>query len=430
MAFVLLILIVVLAMSFFAKIHALGLLIFLMIVHGTLVTVFGASASSLPMLASVLVLSIAIARRTWVPVPLFIWIVMFWLLTFVLLAALTGLDPRHSRFTLILYAKGFVLAFLVSGSVKDEAEVRLLSLYCLLAVSVGSCMALYQHFTGTYTINVSWDIQRAGGLRDDPNETAMLLLIGIPLAAYWFMRSETLAAKVLFAVVFVLTVGGIALTQSRGAGVTLALVLLLMYLKRPTTKALIAGLALVVVGLFLSAGTFLERMETLSTEGTAADESLSLRLQFMIGSLELIFQNPVFGVGLGNWGLGVDQIRPDIDIGSVRAGAAHNMYLEFFAENGVIAGFLFLALLGIAVISSLQYDRYYSRERSSYGLGFCFSMSLLTILISGLFLSIGEYSVLWFFIGVGFAFAKMSANSRTVDHSNSASGNADRSMTA
>lgn len=416
MAFVLLILIAVLAISFFSKIHSLGLMIFLMIIHGTLVEVFGTAATSLPMLASVLVMGIAIARRTWIPVPLFIWLVMFWLLTFVLLAALLGLDPRISRGALILYAKGFVLAFLVSGTLKDETEIRVLSIYCLAAVFLGACIALYQHLTGTYTINAWWEIRRAGGLRADPNETAMLLLIGIPLAVYWFMHSEKLTSKLLFAGIFVLTIGGIALTQSRGAGVTLALVLFLIYLKRPTTKALIAGISLVFIGLLFTAGSFIDRMETLSAEGMA-DTSLSLRFQFLVASTELIIHNPIFGVGLGNWGLAVDQIRPDIDIGSIHGAAAHNMYLEFFAENGVLAGFLFLALLGVAVIHSWQFDKYNPNERSAYGLGFCFSMSLLTILSSGLFLSIGEYSVLWFFIGVGFAFAKLIVSSRTIDHS-------------
>jgi hypothetical protein len=49
-------------------------------------------------------------------------------------------------------------------------------------------------------------------------------------------------------------------------------------------------------------------------------------------------------------------------------------------------------------------------------------------LSSGLFLSIGEYSVLWFIVGVGFAFAKISASARTSGISDSVSMSKDRSV--
>jgi O-antigen ligase len=85
---------------------------------------------------------------------------------------------------------------------------------------------------------------------------------------------------------------------------------------------------------------------------------------------------------------------------------AHNMYLEFFAENGAIGGILFLSIFILCIRQALRYDRLSGlASRSHFGLGFTLALALAAMLFAGLFLSQGRNSVLWFVVGMGFALA-------------------------
>jgi len=329
---------------------------------------------------------------------------------------LSGLDPANSMISLFKYSKGFLLAIFIAGIIKDGDQIRTVTLYCVAATFLGACLALYQHLTGTYTIDVGL-VQRAGGLSSDPNDAALLMLTGLPVALYWFAHSDKRYVKVMFAGVFVLIIAGITLTQSRGGAVTLALILILLFLRRPSIKVFSVGIVLVSVGLLFASAEYWERLESLGTIGGADTEegSFNIRYRFIEAGINSFLQNPVLGVGMGNFGR-VLQLSGSGFTENISE-VAHNMYLEFFVENGAIAGLLFLTLLAAAVLQSIRYDTYDRLERSAYGLGFCVSMSLMTVMIAGLFLSQGKSSVLWFFVGIGLAFSGMIKSSRTTQSS-------------
>jgi O-antigen ligase len=209
----------------------------------------------------------------------------------------------------------------------------------------------------------------------------------------------------MFAGVIVLVIAGIALTQSRGGAVTLALILFCLFLRRPSIKVFSVGIVFVSVGLLFVPADYWERLQSLSTIGEDSEYgSIEVRYRFIEAGIETFLRHPVLGVGMGNYGRAL--VFYDLGFGNWYY-VAHNMYLEFFVENGAIAGLLFLSLLAAAVLQSIRYDTYNRLERSAYGLGFCFSMSLLSVMISGLFLSQGKNSVLWFFVGIGLAFSGM-----------------------
>jgi O-antigen ligase len=407
------ILIFVFVIALFSTIHALGLWLFLMITHGWLVEVLGNAAAHLPTYCGLLVIAIGVTRRRWVGMPAVNWIFFAFFIALIALAALSGVDPASSFISLLKYSKGFLLAIFVAGIIKDSDQVRIVTLYCVAATFWGACIALYQHLTGSYSIDVG-EVQRAGGLSRDPNDAALLLLTGLPVALYWFMHSDRRFVKLLFAAVFVLIIAGITLTQSRGGAVTLALILLFLFLRRPSVKVFSVGIVLVSIGLLFVSEDYWERMEDLRTIGAESESgSISIRYQFIEAGIDAFLRHPVLGVGMGNFGRVLQISGHKQDASEV----AHNMYLEFFVENGTIAGLLFLILLGAAVLQSIRYDRYNRLEHSAYGLGFCISMSLMAVMIAGLFLSQGKNEVLWFFVGIGLALSGMIRSSTTIGDS-------------
>ncbi len=404
MAILIIILFILTLVAFFADLHALGIWLVMMIIHGFLVELMGDIARHLPMYSGLLILTMIFARRKWVGVQQNILVLFGLLIALMVIAALAGLDPENSMVKIFLYSKGFLLAILIAGTIKNNAQIQTLTLYCLVGIFIGVCLAYYQHFTGTYVID-SPHLKRVGGLSNDPNDTALLLLAGIPLTLYWGVHTKAVYLKLFFYAFFALIIGAVVLTQSRGGFVALCLLLLCIYLRKPTVVTTALGVVLVSVGLLFTPETYWERINTLVT-GEERGRSLSGRMMYVERGVGAFMNNPALGVGMGNFGKAISITNSSaVYVGQQKTDhkAAHNMYLEFFVENGLIAGIIFLAIFSIALIQLIRYDKSNESEFSVYGIGFCLAMSLAAMLFAGLFLSQGKNSVLWFFVGLGLA---------------------------
>ena len=74
------------------------------------------------------------------------------------------------------------------------------------------------------------------------------------------------------------------------------------------------------------------------------------RIQIWLASLESIKQNPLLGVGFGNYGVVLNQ---PVDA-SRRGASAHNLYLDIATEAGFFAGLLALAFFLDLFVYALQ----------------------------------------------------------------------------
>jgi O-antigen ligase len=114
------------------------------------------------------------------------------------------------------------------------------------------------------------------------------------------------------------------------------------------------------------------------------------------------------GIGAGNFGEFNERMSAGVLIKKrTHQQVAHNMYLQFFVENGIFSGILFLIILSYPMLSLFKYDKFNKDEDSVYGLGFCMAASLFALLFAGLFLSTAKNPVLWFFVGIGLATSVM-----------------------
>lgn len=402
-------LILFIVISFFSMSHMLGLWLLLMITHGIVYEAFGSIAAHLPFYAGLIVLVTILVRKQWSDVKgSTLWLFSA-LIAVMSMSGLLGLNVETSVVSLMCYAKGFLLALILAGSLKSKKNIQIMTLYCLVGLIMGALMVVYQYKTGTFTINTIY-VQRAASLRGDPNDTAMLLVAGIPLALYWFNNAKGLLVKGVFAGSMLLLLIGLVLTFSRGGFVVFILVSTVIYLKRPTLRMTFLGVLIAFFFCILTPQNYWERIETLITgQERYRSHSLENRSLLQKRGLAIFVTRPVLGVGPGNFGNAFAGRSGYVGEG---LSVAHNMYLEFFVENGLVGGVLLLIILYQAIRCLMVYDHKTRTECDTFGLGFSIALALAGMLFSCLFLSQGKNSVLWFMVGLGFALGQIAAKSK------------------
>ena len=91
-----------------------------------------------------------------------------------------------------------------------------------------------------------------------------------------------------------------------------------------------------------------------SSDSTKKDGSISQRLNFYSQAIEQIQENPIFGVGIGNWKIkSIDYDKNNI-VGYRVPYHVHNDFLELATEIGIIGMVLYLLIILISVITVLR----------------------------------------------------------------------------
>ena len=243
-----------------------------------------------------------------------------------------GIDALSTfSITLVL----FVLAVF---SLQGERAVRtaltavvLLSLVLVvqafLAVNFGTFRNLLV-LTETQASGLVVERARGTGFMKDPNDLAQSLVIAIPFVALWWRRGSPL--ENLFRVVIPtgILLYGIYLTRSRGAVVSLLVILFVTL--RPKLGAFMSSFAVAgaVIGMLAL---------TIGGRGFGMDQSAANRLEAWSIGLQLLKQHPLSGVGFGMFH----------DFNEL---TAHNSFVLCFAELGFPGYFIWTSLLAITLL--------------------------------------------------------------------------------
>lgn len=118
-----------------------------------------------------------------------------------------------------------------------------------------------------------------------------------------------------------------------------------LLIRRGTGKLLIL-FTLISIGLYLFKDapvfqTTLNRLSFLLTDSTGGS-SASERIRLTQSAIQLFKENPLFGVGLGGFGINY--------LGYDGSAYPHNIFLEFLVETGIVGFVLFLSVIIIAFV--------------------------------------------------------------------------------
>lgn len=289
--------------------------------------------------------------------------------------------------------KLLVFAFMLSHVVVDLKNLNRL-LWVLVA---GSLILGLDAYSVPRSAFDGGRLNRVGGPDfQESNVLAAFLSCMLPIIGIQFLRAGRLGKVVCF-VTAAFAANAIVLTRSRsavvglGAGILTALV---MAPKEHRRKIVLALIAAVAGGVYLTDPQFWNRASTITLEGERRDSSAQNRIEIWQGAARMVVENPL-GVGAGNFHQNIGKYaprHPDRD--------AHNTFVRAAGDMGIPGLVVFTVLVVHAFLvyrsvrrRSLDLPPPYRDEFAV--LTFGLTVSLVALIVCGLFITLVYNEAMW-----------------------------------
>ena len=214
-----------------------------------------------------------------------------------------------------------------------------------------SLYGIYQWFFGDNTGHAWLDKEMFGDIAlrvystlENPNVLGEYLLLMIPLCSALVWTRKTLLSRLYYFAVLALMLLCMLLTQSRGCWLGLILAAAIFAVLTDKRLVLLAAAVLFVLP-FVLPESIIARFTSI---GDLTDSSTSYRLYIWLGTLNMLKDFGIYGIGLGSNAF--NKIYPFYSYSTVAAPHAHNIYLQLLCETGIVG----LGLLLLTVVSALR----------------------------------------------------------------------------
>jgi len=320
---------------------------------------------------------------------------------------------------------GVILFITLNTREKWETCLRLFLFVMTVAAGLGvvkMALGLDQTFLGLAQLSAFGQVDDSGMLRyggpiGEANMWAQVLAAALPIAVYRIKYEKKTSVKFLMIAISLIILLAIIYTNSRGAFVTLGLIipLILLQMKVKPLYIMMAGLAVVSMFAVLPEN-YTQRLMSLNVffpsqdqYAIQQDESLVGRSNQALAGLAMFRDNPFLGVGFGNFSANYWDYASQLGLPSsgMRATAQglrhpHSLYIEILSETGLV-GFItfsifFYHLFAYLIQARKKYGKYIvDSDWASWMTALIFALT--TFLVSGLFLHGLLFRYIWMLIG-------------------------------
>ncbi len=312
-----------------------------------------------------------------------------------------------------------LLFFLAVVLIRTPNQLKIL-LYCMAtAAFLSSLLVIIDSTIGGNLLSSSdaatsaqWEgVSRSSGGSDyNPTTAATMLLAGTMLAAILFVELPKLRVFMLLA--FLFGSMGIVLSFARSAALVFVIVGIWTAWRYrshslfPLTCCI--GFICCLAALPFVPEQYWERLSTLV--GGGADWTLGRRLGYNLIGIDLLIDNPVFGVGPGNFKEHYVATEYRFVPGrTLLPRQLHNMYLSVAVEFGLIAFscFMVMILRGVIGLRSIANSNHTNGELRS--LARALLISFIAFLLASVFVPNEYNKYTWLLAGFAIATVRMSA---------------------
>ncbi|MEX0303831.1 MAG: O-antigen ligase family protein [Leisingera sp.] len=311
--------------------------------------------------------------------------------------------PEAGQDHVIGFASVIVMFFLIVALADTPRRLR-----CLVWILVGTGLVsglfvLAESFLGVRlvatetaatTAQFGGQARSAGASNYNPTTAAHMLLCTVVIATVLFFEYTHL--RWFSGMVMLIGMAGLVLTLARSAAIALALTAL-VYMGQNRRHRMfplaLFGLAAAAAGaLPFVPEVYWERMGTMFEQGT--DRTLLRRLSYNLIGLQLLWENPVFGVGPGNYPYfyAGEEFRwyPGRE---PEPRQLHNSYLSIAAELGLAGLALFLGIIISAMKAAVQAARAEAQGLSVFAKALAYGFG--AFLIASLFMPNEDTKFMW-----------------------------------
>jgi O-antigen ligase len=290
--------------------------------------------------------------------PLLVPLIALLLLVLAQLAFHLSAVPYLTRTELQLLLADILVLFLASQEFRELADWRAFVWFLMVFAFVISIFGILQHLT--FNGKLYWFREMGyGGIPFGPyvnrNHFAAFGELTIPFSLVPLILGKVRRERLFIVAVFaVVQVGALLLSASRGGIMSfacqVALLLVVLLMRRERARALAIGAAVLLVALslvsWLGVRQILQRFSTLQS----LEASQQKRIAMALGTWHIFLDHPAWGTGLGT----IQAVYPPYETlydGKV-VNHSHNDYLEALAETGVLGGLCCAFFLAILVLEA------------------------------------------------------------------------------
>jgi putative inorganic carbon (HCO3(-)) transporter len=282
------------------------------------------------------------------------------------------------------FAKVLIIVLVITTAVSTSQRLRVLVFTQAISVAAIAAAAIWK---GRLLLGRLEGI--LGANYADPNDMALAIIISLPLCLALLFLSRNKLWKIFWSISMLVMIRAVFLTGSRGGFLALLVVVavcLWEFAIRDRRGYLLVLAALVGVVLWQSSGGMLVgRLKgtfNVNEETAAAYASAQARQQLFWRSIEVTKENPLFGVGPGNFNAVSGQWH-----------TTHNSLTLMSSEGGVPALILYVLILWCG-FKNLGATRRLVRGRTGS-----------SVLAQALFASLAGYAVGSLFLSVAYQFS-------------------------
>ena len=200
------------------------------------------------------------------------------------------------------------------------------------------------------------DGPRLSGFMADPNDFGAILVALLPFALNRALWSERAAARLYALCAAALICIAIILTQSRGAllaGLAGVMIYSIAMDRRTIIRLALCGAVVGFAATVVLSDQIAARFSTIldmAATGVAMDRAVEGRLGSWAVAIRLFLDNPLQGVGAGNFSVKYQDTANDLGvIFRSRDRSPHSLYLEVLSEFGAIGLALLLGAVAVAI---------------------------------------------------------------------------------
>lgn len=272
-----------------------------------------------------------------------------WILAFILVVAFCAFTSvsRAESLKIGMLTIAFILFYFVwINTVSTKEQMKFYLSIFVMAGTIAALYGLYQYFFGDIYSqewldgNMFEEIKmRVYSTFSNPNVFGEYLLLVIPFSVALFIDTKGWFGKLFWLGNFGVLMLALVLTFSRGCwlGIIFSLFLLAVLIDK---RLIWAGVAALILLPFVLPESILSRFTSI---GNMADTSTSYRVYIWLGTIAMLKDYFLSGVGLGTTSFNL--VYPLYAYNDIVAPHSHSLYLQLFVEYGIVGFIVFAGII-------------------------------------------------------------------------------------